>query len=230
LKEWIAQLYRDKDLTRMGHLQRASDLNLGLGWVYYGLARTIRPRIAVVIGSYRGFVPLVLGKALADNKEGGEVIFIDPSLVDDFWKDAKSVQHHFARHGVTNIRHFLMTTQDFATTEAYRSLPPVGILFVDGHHSEEQARIDYETFERRMEESGVALFHDTAGYRVSKMHGPERTYEHSVKTYVDKLKGEPNLDVLDFPYGDGITIVRKRGGGPRAGALEKESDLAAVGR
>ena len=53
----------------MGHNQRAEDLNLGLGWLYYGLARLIHPKSAVVIGSYRGFVPLLLGRALRDNVE-----------------------------------------------------------------------------------------------------------------------------------------------------------------
>jgi hypothetical protein len=63
----------------MGHLQRVEDANLGLGWIYYGLARVIRPKTAVVIGLYRGFVPLVLGKALADNLDGSRVTFLDPS-------------------------------------------------------------------------------------------------------------------------------------------------------
>ncbi len=208
LQEWIAELYCDRDMTRMGHLQRASDLNLGLGWLYYGLARTVRSKTAVVIGSFRGFVPLVLGRALADNKEGGEVIFIDPSFVDDFWKDPVAVRDHFARRGVTNIRHFLMTTQEFVASDHYRSLPPLGIVFIDGHHSEEQARFDFETFEGRLEPGGVALFHDTGWNRVSRMHGPERTYQHRVKDYVDRLKGNPRYQVLDLPYGDGVTLVR----------------------
>src|SRR5262245_880449 len=99
MMDWIARLFEHPDLLRMGHAQRAADLNLGLGWLYYSLARMVRPRTAVAIGSYRGFVPLVLGKALADNLEPGEVVFIDPSFVDDFWKDAENVAAHFARFG-----------------------------------------------------------------------------------------------------------------------------------
>src|SRR5207302_8700235 len=75
MEEWIARLFSDRNLLRMGHAQRAEDLNLGLGWLYYGLARVIRPAQVVVVGSFRGFVPLILGKALADNSEGGEVVF-----------------------------------------------------------------------------------------------------------------------------------------------------------
>src|SRR5262249_46643512 len=107
MKSWITRLFELPDLTQQGHFQSVADANLGLGWVYYALARVIRPSTAVVIGSYRGFVPLVLGKALADNLGGGRVIFIDPSLVDDFWKEPQAVTAHFARFGVTNVTHYL---------------------------------------------------------------------------------------------------------------------------
>ena len=135
MKDWIAKLLNCRDLTSMGHLQRVEDANLGLGWIYYGLARVIRPKQVVIIGSYRGFVPLVLGKALADNLNGGQVIFIDPSFVDDFWKDAQSVRAHFALFDVGNIEHYLMTTQQFTQSEAYRSLNRLGMVFVDGYHA-----------------------------------------------------------------------------------------------
>src|SRR3954451_9365724 len=136
------------ELLLMGHGQTVADENLGLGWIYYGLARVIRPTIAIVIGSYRGFVPLVIGKALSDNGDGARVIFIDPSMVDDFWKTPQDVQAHFARFEVTNVEHHLMTTEEFVKTDAYASLGSVGMLFIDGYHSEKAARFDYESFER----------------------------------------------------------------------------------
>src|SRR5262245_17284133 len=113
---WITYLFKHSDLHRMGHGQRVEDSNLGLGWLYYALGRILRPRRAVVIGSYRGFVPLILGKSLQDNLEPGEVIFIDPSMVDDFWKDAETIRQYFRSFGLENVRHFRMTTQEFAKT------------------------------------------------------------------------------------------------------------------
>ena len=67
--DWIARLFEHPDLLRMGHHQRAEDQNLGMGWLYYAFGRMIRPRLAVVIGSWRGFVPLMIAKALQDNLE-----------------------------------------------------------------------------------------------------------------------------------------------------------------
>lgn len=208
MNEWIARLFAHPELTRMGHGQRVDDLNLGLGWLYYALARVLRPARVVVIGSYRGFVPLVLGRALADNLEKGQVYFIDPSLVDDFWKDPAAVANHFAGLGVTNIQHFLMTTQEFVATDAYRQLGPVGIVFVDGYHSEEQARFDYEAFRDRLTPDGMVLFHDSARIRMSQMYGQDRAYEHRVKCFVDVLRRDPKLQVFDLPVAAGVTLVR----------------------
>jgi predicted O-methyltransferase YrrM len=211
MKDWLEKLFDFRDLTRMGHLQRVGDLNLGLGWIYYALARVIRPKKVVVIGSYRGFVPLVLGRALADNLDGGRVIFIDPSFVDDFWKNAEAVREHFARFEVTNVQHFLMTTQQFARSETYRDLDRLGMVFVDGYHSKEQARFDYETFEGLLGHDGVALFHDTAISKTSRMYGRERAYQYSVKSFIEELKQDTRLQLFDLPFGHGVTLVRKVG-------------------
>jgi len=210
MTDWIAALFQHRNLTRMGHGQRPVDLNLGLGWLYYALARILRPERVVVIGSFRGYVPLVFGKALADNQEPGQVIFIDPSLVDDFWKDPRAVQSYFASLGVTNIQHFLMTTQEFVQTPVYRDLKDVGIVFVDGYHSEEQARFDYEAFQGCCKPDGIVLFHDSIAVETSKIYGPGREYEYHVKDFIDTLKKDSRLQVFDLPFGDGVTLVRQK--------------------
>jgi predicted O-methyltransferase YrrM len=211
MRDWINTLFENKDLLRMGHHQRAEDANLGLGWLYYALGRILRPARVVVIGSFRGFVPLIFSKALADNSEGGQVWFIDPSLVDDFWKDSLEVQKFFGTFGAKNIEHFLMTTQQFVISEKYHSIGEVGIVFVDGYHSEEQARFDFEAFQDHLSAEGIVVFHDSARIRASRMYGPDRLYEHRVKCFVDTLKNDSVLQVLDLPFGDGITLVRRAG-------------------
>jgi len=208
MNDWIARLFENPDLLRMGHGQRLADLNLGLGWLYYGLARILRPRIVVVIGSYRGFVPLVFGKAMTDNLEKGTVYFIDPSLVDDFWKDPRQVQDYFAGFGVDNIRHFPKTTQEFITSEDYRLLSMVDMVFVDGYHSAEQARFDFEAFQGRLTSGGIVLFHDSSAVTTSTIYGADRTYRHEVKNFIDTLKTNGRLQVFDLPYARGVTLVR----------------------
>jgi predicted O-methyltransferase YrrM len=193
----------------MGHGQRVEDANLGLGWLYYALGRIVRPRTAVVIGSFRGFVPLVLARALADNAEGGLVHFIDPSMVDDFWNDPAMVREHFASFGVTNVRHYLMTTQEFAESPAMAGVDEIGLLFVDGFHTEEQAAFDHALFAPRMTDDGIALFHDSIRDHESDIYGKDRTYRHTVMRYMDRLKRDPAYQVMDFPMASGVTLVRR---------------------
>jgi len=209
MEKWIERLFEHPELVDQGHAQRTEDSNLGLGWLYYSLARVIRAKTVVVIGSHRGFVPLILGKALADNSEGGQVLFIDPSFVDDFWKDPQTVRDYFASFGVTNVRHFPMTTQQFVESEAYLALDKVGIVFVDGYHSEQQARFDYEAFEGLLERTGVILLHDSVWVERSEIYGPDRAYKIRVKYFIDELKDDRSLQVFDLPFDSGVTLVRK---------------------
>ena len=212
IDSWTRQLLADPEMSRMGHGQRMEDSNLGLGWVYYGLARALRPASVVVIGSWRGFVPLVLGRAVADNLEGGRVHFIDPSLVDDFWSDATRVEAHFLRFGVANISHHRATTQEFVQGDAFRALDEIGMLFIDGLHTAEQARFDYEAFRDRLAPGALVLFHDTLRVRTSRIYGDDKPYEHRVKDFVASLRADPTLELLELPVGDGLTMLRRRNG------------------
>ncbi len=75
----MASLFADPQMVRMGHGQTLEDLNLWPGWIYDASGRALRPKKAGVIGSYRGFVPIVIAKALFDNGANGKVCFVAPS-------------------------------------------------------------------------------------------------------------------------------------------------------
>lgn len=209
LNHWIAGLFEHPDLLRMGHAQRRDDLNLGLGWLYYALGRVLRPARAVVIGSYRGFAPLVLARALADNSEEGSVCFIDPSLVDDFWKDEEQVRAYFLSTGVANVTHHAMTTQQFVDSEAYQELDQIGIVFVDGYHTAEQARFDFYSFADKLAPQGIILLHDSIWRGSSPIYGTGREYVRDVVDFVDELKSSTDWQTFDVPFGEGVTMVRR---------------------
>jgi predicted O-methyltransferase YrrM len=209
LNDWIAELFAQPELLRMGHGQRAADQNLGLGWLYYALVRIVRPANVVVIGSYRGYAPLVFARALADNGEGGLCHFIDPSLVDDHWKDSASVEEYFRDLGAANIIHHCMTTQEFVATDAFRNLEPAGIVLVDGYHTADQARVDFEAFAEKLAPQGIILLHDSIWRMSSPMYGAGREYVRDVVDFVDELKASPEWQVFDLPFGEGLSLVRR---------------------
>ncbi|MSR08835.1 MAG: class I SAM-dependent methyltransferase [Gammaproteobacteria bacterium] len=208
--DWVARILGHAELRGMGHGQRPEDANLGLGWLYYALARVERPAHAVCIGSWRGFVPIVLAQALRDNGEGGRVTFIDPSLADDFWIDPERTRAWFAGFGLDNVEHHRLTTQQYIETAEHRSSTPVSLLFVDGYHTAEQARFDHEAFSSRLTEDAVVLFHDSIRSKNSTIYGEDHPYVHTVHLYIDELQRRADLQVIDFALDSGVTIVRRR--------------------
>ena len=207
--DWIEKLYQDKDMLRMGHCQSLEDLNLGMGWLYYALARLIKTQTIVIIGSWRGFSPIIFAKALSDNAGGGVVHFIDPSLADDFWKDANKVNGHFKSYDADNIQHYLMTTQEFVESDTYNTLNEVGIVFIDGLHTKEQAKFDYDAFNDKISANGIFLFHDSIRMMWNKkIYKPDIQYQKDVKIFMDELKTNTTLQVLDLPFASGLTLVR----------------------
>src|SRR5262245_13304964 len=109
----------------LGHHEDQSHLNLGFGFLYYALARMLRPKHVVVIGSGYGFSVVCFALALKDNGEG-MLTFIDPSysVISDGpfrtiggtaqWSSPEKVHAHFARFEIDGIvTHHRMTSQAF---------------------------------------------------------------------------------------------------------------------
>lgn len=207
---WLKQFLSHPELTKMGHGQSEKDLNIGLGWLYYAQVRITRPKHIVCIGSWRGFVPMVLARGLLDNAENGRLTFIDPSLVDDFWADPEKVRQWFASFGLDNIDHFRCTTQEFVNSDSYKQLAKVGILFIDGFHSAEQAKFDHEAFIHLLETESCVFFHDGVRRKQSDIYGSDKPYVHTVCDYIEELRSRPDLQVFDFTLADGVAMVSKR--------------------
>lgn len=207
-KEFLDKIMTTPDLLQMGHGQTVEDRNLGMGWIYYSLSRLYKPNRVVCIGSWRGFVPMLIAKGMKDNLKDGELIFIDPSMVDDFWKDESIVSSYFNEWGLNNIKHYKMTTQEFKSSDIYKNLEKIDILFVDGLHTYEQAKFDHQTFESFLSEKSICLFHDSIESYESDIYGVDNKYEYSVNRYMSELKNS-GYQVLDIPFEFGLSLVKK---------------------
>lgn len=195
-------------LREAGHGADLSRRDLGLGWLYYALVRMYQPARAVVIGSWRGFVPVVVGHALQENG-GGELIFIDPSMADAHWKDPDRVRDFFGGFGLAAIvHHYCMTTQDFVRTPIYETLRDVGFLFVDGMHTREQARFDHMAFADKLLPGAPVLFHDSRSRMTSTFY--REPYVHAVHEYIAELRTADTHDVVDFPLAMGVALAVAR--------------------
>ena len=128
-----------------------------------------------------------------------------------FGKDPEVVRNHFLSHGLHNVEHFQLTTEQFANSDRFDNLDNVGMLFVDGFHDVEHAKFDFETFEPLLGPTAVTIFHDSVREFVSGIYGDGKSYMQDVYLYMDELKANPDYQVFDFPFDSGMTLVRKTG-------------------
>ena len=141
--------------TPLGHHEDAATFNLGFGFLYYGLVRSLRPRHVLVIGSGFGFSVVCMALGLRDNA-AGSLIFVDPSFSvfrhgpfqtvggQAHWDDPQKVRLHFARFGVEHVvAHSKMTSADLFARYEHLGLPPIDPAFIDGNHAYEHVAHDF---------------------------------------------------------------------------------------
>jgi hypothetical protein len=199
----------------LGHYEDPATLNLGFGFVYYGLARALRPRHIVVIGSGFGFSVVCLALGLRDNGRG-TLSFVDPSysVLKDGplrtmggtanWSDPRKVRAHFARFGVAHIVfHHKSTSAAFFADYDARGLPAIDLAFIDGSHAFDDVRQDFASVLRRARKNAYILLHDT------NIYVRELVRHAGVTRWLKILKAKNDLfEVVDFPFSSGVAIVR----------------------
>jgi len=204
-----------KHAKPLGHHEAASELNLGFGYLYYALARMLRPRHVLVIGSGFGFSVACLGLGLRDNARG-QLTFVDPSysvLTDGpfktvggtaQWDDPKRVARHFARFGIEGIvTHYRLRSDDFFAEFADLGLPRIDLAFIDGSHAYEDVRGDFLAVLRHVRKNAYILLHDT------NIYVREWVRHAGVKRWLKTVgQDKARFEIVDFPFASGVAIVR----------------------
>jgi predicted O-methyltransferase YrrM len=205
----------------LGHNEDPNTLNLGFGFVYYGLARALRPAHVLVIGSGFGFSVVCFALGLKDNGEGA-LTFVDPSYSlfkngplqtiggTSQWDEPDKVRSHFARFGVEHIvNHFKVTSHEFFERYEERRLPAIDVGFIDGNHSFEDVRHDFIEAMRHTKRGSVLLLHDT------NIYVREMVRHAGVKRWLRILQRDHDwFEVVDFPLSSGVAMVRVLRDGP----------------
>ncbi|MGQ9921848.1 MAG: class I SAM-dependent methyltransferase [Desulfobacca sp.] len=201
----------------IGHYEDAKTLNLGFGFLYYGLVRALRPQHVLVIGSGYGFSVVCLALGLKDNGKG-QLSFIDPSysLLKDgpfktiggvgFWSEPEKVTAHFRRFGVEEIvRHYKKRSDEFFPDYATLGLPPIDVAFIDGSHAFKDVRYDFLQVLAQARKNTYIFLHDT------NIYVREILQHAGVKKWLTNLRRQPGLfELVDFPFASGVALVRVR--------------------
>jgi hypothetical protein len=199
----------------LGHHETASELNLGFGFLYYSLVRTLRPRHVVVIGSGFGFSVVCLALGLKDNAKG-RLSFVDPSysvLTDgpfktvggtSQWDHPEKVTKQFSRFGVERlVTHSRLRSDEFFCRYSELGLPPIDLAFIDGSHAYDNVREDFTSVLRHAHKNTYLLMHDT------NIYVRELVRHAGVKRWLKTLQQKKELfEMVDFPFSSGVAIVR----------------------
>ncbi len=200
-----------------GHNEDPKSLNLGFGYIYYGLVRTLRPQHTLVIGSGYGFSVVCFALGIKDNGKGN-LSFIDPSysLLKNgpfktiggvgFWDNADKVTAHFQRFEVDHlIRHYKMRSDEFFPLFESMQLPPIDLAFIDGSHAYKDVKYDFIKVLERSKRNTYILLHDSNIYiREILQHSGVKKWLNTIKLYKEFF------EVIDFPFSSGVALVRVR--------------------
>jgi predicted O-methyltransferase YrrM len=194
--------------------------------VLYGLVRSMKPQTCVEIGSARGKSACYIAMALKDNGRG-TLYAIDPHSSTD-WNDEFSVDtaevftNNVVRLGLAD---YVKMIRVYSVDAAADWSQPIDLLFIDGDHTYEGVKRDWELFVPYVNPFGVVLFHDTI-WDLQPDAGTRR--DMGVPRFVDELRRQ-GYPVITIDRDCGISIVQPRIGGAPLRRTLRSDEPAAIG-
>lgn len=164
---------------------------LGFGSIHYSLVTNLRPARALVVGSRYGFIPCIV--ALAQHANGqGELDFVDANYDDSvdrfevafggvgYW--GGGTHEVFHKMGLQDIVHVhIMRTDEFFPQCPSR----YDYIYLDGDHSYEGCKYDFEQADRLAAPGAMILMHDVMVTQAE--FGVARLFEELDPTRYNKL-------------------------------------------
>lgn len=161
--------------------------------VLYSLARFLPAKVAVEIGVDDGSttLPLLLGVTHA----GGHLYSVDVA-------SCLAAQQRVAASGMQGRwSFFIQPSVEFAERWVNTNGPAlIDLVFIDGDHSPEGVRADWEAFSPLVRVGGLVLFHDAMN---------TRDFPGILDLIDGTIKKNPAWEISTIPYGFGLSIARR---------------------
>ena len=177
----------------------------GFGLIHYSLVTNLRPEKVLAIGSRHGYVPSMLALALkangfgtidfvdanySDAKDGEQIAF---GGVENWHGDAAEKFACFGLRDVVNV-HVQRSSEFFANCDA-----KYGYIYLDGNHSYEGCRYDFEKSLAIAEPGALIVLHDVAV--VQPTFGVNRLFVELEENLYNKLL---------IPAWPGLGIIQRK--------------------
>lgn len=214
----------------------ATDLHLGDGLIVYSIIQHMRAKTCVCIGSGGGFIPRIMTQARQDLYD--QQIFEGNSDLN--WGDIGATYVVDVCNGVggpndledetsffrTHFHpRFIKDTSEHAYYDFFvRQGIEIDVLFIDGDHSYEGVKLDFELYSSIMSPQGVIMLHDTdARYEETLIVSEDAKKSHyrfnGPSKFIEELTENPAWNLVNLfnfgtlkskPSSSGITIINKK--------------------
>ena len=182
---------------------------LGYGLIHYALIINTKPDNILCIGSRKGFIPALCSLACQEN-EKGTVHFVDAGYDSSnkekywsgigWWKKIDSNKHFSFLDINKHLKTYVMTSQEYAKKYKTKYL----YVYIDGDHSYNGAKADYELFWPRLKKGGFMIFHD-----IVVKNQPKQPPFGVWKLWNEIIKNNKNTVSITKPIYSGLGIIQK---------------------
>ena len=219
LRYWSKDFRAIVDLMDPAYEERA-DWQSGLesgSHLLYALVRCLRPNVVVETGSARGKSTCSLALACRHNFRG-KVYAIDPHNYNP-WSDVNTsgFNEHFLRNRIKEygLDAWCEIMKDTSANAAKTWNLPVDLLFIDGDHTYEGVKADFEGFQPWLTDQALVVFHDTtwdfARWQQTR-DKDARVEDLGVPQFMAELR-EAGYSSITLPAVPGITVLDPHVGG-----------------
>ena len=210
--------------------------HMGDGLMVYSIIQHMRAKNCVCIGSGGGYIPRIMTQARIDLHK--QKIFEGNG--DYNWGDIGATYVVDACNGVGGPNdldneesfyrknfypRFIKSTSEEAYYDFFvRQDIKIDVLFIDGNHSYEGVKTDFELYSNIMNDKGIIIIHDTdETYEETLFVSEDAKKDHhrfdGPSRFVKELEKNPNYNLvnlhnfrilMDKPSSSGITIINRR--------------------
>lgn len=187
------------------------------GLLLHSFVRSIRPDVVVEIGSARGKSTCSLALGCKENGKG-KVYAIDPHLPNpwaELGTSGDNEQFLRGRLKEYGLEDYCEVIRDTSVNAAKSWKRPIDLIFIDGSHSYEGVKLDFELFQPFFTENTLVMFHDTTWDNPTWTKIKADTHfseELGVPLFLEELRkaGYPSITFKTPP---GITVLDPHVGG-----------------
>lgn len=214
----------------------ATKSHLGDGLIIYSLIQHMRAKVCVCIGSGGGFIPRIMTQAKVDLHKQ-KIFEGDP---DYNWGDIGTTYLVDACNGVGGPNdlenedsffrlNFYPRLIKSTSVDAYydffvRQDIKIDVLFIDGDHSYDGVKTDFDLYSKILSDNGIIIIHDTdSDYEETLIVSEDTKKDHyrfdGPSKFVKELGENPEWNLIklhnfrilkDKPSSSGITIINKK--------------------